>query len=393
MSYYGGSNEVRADRIRPIHVACGSRSSSPAQRYQRARGERAQAGRCESEQARTKAETKSQDFRFGPRFKVLVAGRFSHLAGDFGPSETFANDLPYSQIESVTVSQIFAMVEAESLFVQITEQVERFDRNVGSVDTSLQETPEVFESVGVNVPFRVLLRVVDYFVGILQTKPTVGIESVGEHFRPWRYFLANLRLKDAFLGALHDAKPYFAAVSFEQSHNGNLSGVAGSGDSALAVLVHIPSFAADESLIHFDFARELAAVLTLQGKPDALKHKPARLLSDSSSAGNLVGTHAVFAVGKHPHGEKPFIQSDRRILKDSPDFDRKLSLGVPSLALPYAPGSHKGDVLGAAGGASHSVFPPTCYEVANTVIGAGEVDNRFLKGEWFDHESIMPENA
>ena len=52
------------------------------------------------------------------------------------------------------VSQ-FAEVVAEHLFVQIAEEVEGFDAHIGSLDSALAQAPEVFESVGGNLPVNV----------------------------------------------------------------------------------------------------------------------------------------------------------------------------------------------------------------------------------------------
>ena len=115
--------------IRCIHGARGSRSSGSRKRHQTARGRTSQAGREESKQARSKAEAEIYFFRLGPRLAALGWEiRFPHLAGDFGPSQTLADDLPHSSVEAVTVSQlvsvsVLAIVEPEHLFVYVSLQV------------------------------------------------------------------------------------------------------------------------------------------------------------------------------------------------------------------------------------------------------------------------------
>ena len=46
-------------------------------------------------------------------------------------------------------------------------------------------------------------------------------------------------------------------------------------------------------------------------------------------------TDSILAVHKHPKRSHPFIESERRILKDGPDFERELLLA--SVAEPQAP--------------------------------------------------------
>jgi hypothetical protein len=95
------------NRVRNLHVSGGSRSLRPALCYQTTRRRASQAGCSQSEQARTKAQTKApnyETFRLGPRFRVLVDLRRSHLACDFIPGETFSYDLAHSNIETSRIN-------------------------------------------------------------------------------------------------------------------------------------------------------------------------------------------------------------------------------------------------------------------------------------------------
>ena len=122
---YDKNDEVRADGIRRLHIAGGSRAGGAAQRHKAKSRRTPQAGRAESEPSRAKAKEKTesrQAFRFlGPRLRVLtlVDGRFSHLAGDLGPSQTLADDLTNCKVKTVTVIHILAVVIAERLFIDV----------------------------------------------------------------------------------------------------------------------------------------------------------------------------------------------------------------------------------------------------------------------------------
>src|SRR6185437_16591947 len=81
-----------------------------------------------------------------------------------GKGEALAEDLRHSNIEPFRVADfagaIFTGVETESLFVNVTEQMKRLYSNVGSTKAALQQRPEVFNGVGVNVAMHVVLKVI-----------------------------------------------------------------------------------------------------------------------------------------------------------------------------------------------------------------------------------------
>jgi hypothetical protein len=150
-------------RIRPIHGARRSRAGSAAQRHQRSGCGASETVRNESEQAWPEAQTKGrQSLRLGPRRKPrgLVGFRFfSRLASEINPRQTLAHDLPHCQVEALTIVHILPIVIAERLLVQIPEQMERLDANVGSLESPLDQTPKVLKPVRVNASTDVLDRV------------------------------------------------------------------------------------------------------------------------------------------------------------------------------------------------------------------------------------------
>jgi hypothetical protein len=72
--------------------------------------------------------------RRGPKRKVNLV---EHLANQF------ASAFP--------VARCLAIVEPESLFVQIPEQVERFDAYIGSLEPALKQVSEAFQVISMNV--------------------------------------------------------------------------------------------------------------------------------------------------------------------------------------------------------------------------------------------------
>ena len=55
--------------------------------------------------------------------------------------------------------------------------MKRLDTNVGSVDAALQQAPEVFKAVSVNLPVNVLLGMVNDLVGVLLSQSVVGCRA------------------------------------------------------------------------------------------------------------------------------------------------------------------------------------------------------------------------
>src|SRR5262249_47433922 len=91
-----------------------------------------------------------------------------------------ADDAGNRKTEAICIRQIAAMVEAEYLFIQIPEQVKRFDAHVGPFERTLQERPVVFQPVRVNLPIDVGLGVVDDAVDVAAlSHAVVGTERIG----------------------------------------------------------------------------------------------------------------------------------------------------------------------------------------------------------------------
>src|SRR5262249_38121488 len=130
---------------------------------------------------------------------------------------------------------------------------------------------------------------------------------------------------------LFDDGGTYSLAAFQHSENDGLAaGIpAMLLNTGLAVLMHVPRLAADESFVHLDFASEFAAeVLILHGKPNPMEQEPCRLLSDAERAMQFPGRDAIAVAGDQPHGLKPFVQAEWRILHDRPRFEGELAPGV-----------------------------------------------------------------
>ena len=147
---------------------------------------------------RANSESGSQrDFRF-PRFKRkgLEGRRFSHLAGEFIERQPLADDATDGHAEAFAICQL-AIVVAIGLLVQIAEQMERLDADIGSVDAALEQAPEVFQSVSVDLPVNVLDGVIDDLMRILASKTIVGKQGISVERRTGFDVLSHFRLQGA----------------------------------------------------------------------------------------------------------------------------------------------------------------------------------------------------
>jgi hypothetical protein len=81
-------------------------------------------------------------------------------AMSFAYLQCFSDNAAKCFRESASVV-VFALVKPKCLFVQIPEQMKRLDVHIGSVQRAFEQTPEILESVRMDVALRVANDVVD----------------------------------------------------------------------------------------------------------------------------------------------------------------------------------------------------------------------------------------
>jgi hypothetical protein len=125
-----------------------------------------------------------------------------------------------------------------------------------------------------------------------------------------------------------------------------------------------------------------------------MEHEPSGFLGDAKGPMNFPTANAVLAVHGHPYDRKPFVETERRILKESPGFETEFRVIVFSVALPQTRFLQVHNVIGIAPGAPHNAIRPTKFghELAAIVVIL-EVDQSFLKSAGRFHDSSMPEHA
>src|SRR5258707_4042263 len=156
--------------------------------------------------------------------------------------------------------------------------MKRFNAHIGSIDAALQERPEVFDPVRVNLTVNILLSMVDHVMRVFILKFGIRRKGVTVNSRSGLNVASNFAVKRATAHVRHNHSANLA-VSFKKAHDSDFALAARAVDSASAnVRVRIAGLAADECFVNFDVARKLAAVVALQSKSNTLEHEPSRLL-------------------------------------------------------------------------------------------------------------------
>lgn len=181
-------------------------------------------------------------------------------------------------------------------------------------------------------------------------------------------------------------------AAFQDSNYSNFVLSASLSNAALAFVgVHESGSAPDEGFVYFDFATgtaELEESTILHGETNAMEHEPCGFLSDAKSAANFVGADTVLAVGNHPDCDKPFVERDCRVLKDSSHLARELLAGVSCFAFPHAPSGDEADVFASASGALDAIGPTAFDHEREAVVGVSEVLDGFLECSGLCHGAL-----
>jgi hypothetical protein len=283
-----------------------------------------------------------------------------------------------------------AVVVAKCLFIDIPEQVEGLDTNVGAMQTTLQETPEVLHRVGVDVSVNILYGVVNDGVLIIVFKTVVRFQFIGEDCCPGFDVFAYLLLQFRFATAIDDHCSH-VAFSLDHSEYHGLILPAWTGDDALAFsFVHVPGFAADECFIYFDFATEFIEPAFLHRKTNAMEHEPSGLLGNAESTMDFVATDTVLATDNQPRCGKPLLKRDRRIFKDGASLEGEGGPLMSGIAFPYPLFGKPAQPLGATLRTLHdAIRPPQFHHELAAMLEVREPDNRISEGVWRFHVSSM----
>jgi hypothetical protein len=296
-------------------------------------------------------------------------------------------------LESKTIVSQFPKVIPEHLLVEIPEEMEWLYADIGAFQLALEQTPKVFESVGVNLSVNVSFSVVNNLVlETLLLESLIGHERIGID-RAARFDVsANVGLQSVLFAIPHYGGANLAAT-FQNAHDGGfVFGASFSNPALVFVGVHESGCTANESFVHFHFTSATAEFhkrASLHRKPDAVKHEPCGLLSDAKSAGHFVGTDSVLTICDHPNCDEPLVEWQSGIFHDGSDFDGELPVVMDVLALPLPLIFKEHGILTATGGANdNTIRPAELNHECEAVVGICEVNDCLLKSFWLGFHGV-----
>jgi hypothetical protein len=270
--------------------------------------------------------------------KVLtyVSSFMQRLAERIHVLEAFPDDADDAFQEPSRIG-VVAFVESERLLIEVSEQVKRLNADIGSSDSPLQQGPEVFKSVGVDMASGVAHGMIYHVVNVIVSQSLVGLQRVGVNLRAFGNVLANVCLKLRSACALDNlqdnARLALGRCTLQQSHHGSHGDGAGASDLPLT-FVHVAGFAADESFIDFDVASKPTDRTVLNGETNPVQHEPRSLLSDTESTAKLARTDSVLGVDDHPECGKPLVEAERTLLEYGSNLCGVLALAITASPQP-----------------------------------------------------------
>ena len=289
-----------------------------------------------------------------------------------------AEHVGHSQFKAALIVKCLAVVVPERLLIEVAKQMKRFDAHISTVDTSLQQRPEVFEAVGVNATVDVLDGVIYDLMRVLPGQSLIGEKEICVEGRTGLNMLLHFGLERILLPVRNDGRDNLTPA-LKNAHDGYLVTGTATSDAALALGdVHVASLAADERLIGFDLTGELDGGIVVERHADAVQHEPCRLLSDAECAGNFARADAVLAVAENPVSAHPLIEAQGGVLKDRSDLEGELLFAA--LAVPDLASLDEGVLLRtAARAANNTVREPQVERVLESTVSVREVDDCLLE--------------
>src|ERR1017187_3299668 len=174
------------------------------------------------------------------------------------------------------------------------------------------------------------------FMNVVPVQTIVGHCVIGIDGRAELHIVQNLSLQGLALNVRNALCSNLASGAIQHANHNSLSNapiwtLILARISLSLISVHILRLWRKESLIDFYraaivFAAQFCSqIIAFHGQSQTVHHEPCRLLSDSESTANLMTTHAILAIGQHPHGRHPLLQGNRRIFEYCSQFYRELT--------------------------------------------------------------------
>lgn len=316
------------------------------------------------------------------------------LCGQNAVGQSLTDDGFQHALKSQSVANI-AVIESERLLIGVSLQMERSDRNAGPFNRSLEQRPEVFESVGVNSTSDVAGNVVNRGMKIPTYQSGIGRGRIGVEIGLAVNVTHDVGQQRQIIGSRHNERPDLAnrfwRVPLEQTLDDSLTNRPASGDRSGPLFgVHVGGSATDESFVAFNLTPQLAEGSRFHRQADSMKHEPSGFLSDAQRAAKFQAANPVLGVGNAPDSDEPFIEAKRGILKDRLDLDAELLPAAGRFALEHRPRSDDADLIAATfGAADFAIGPFDGQHRLETNLGIAVVTDGFKQCFWCIHTPII----
>src|SRR5579864_3166159 len=266
--------------------------------------------------------------------------------------------------------------------------MKRLDTNIGTLKRPLQQRPEVFNAVRVNLSANVFLRMVHHFMHEVVEQFVVADCAIGVDRRAVLYVLEKHVLQRFALYIWHDTGADLAKLAVVDALHDCLVRLHSNRLELLPpITVHVGNFATNERLVSLDLASLTAngtapKLLLRQGLTNPLQHEPCRLLGNAKRPRQFMRRDSIAAIRQHPDRSHPLVKAKRGIFHDRFDFDGELLLAV--VAEPNPASLNERELLSTAPRARNfAIRPPQFAGIAETILRIGKIGYGFLQSLWF----------
>jgi hypothetical protein len=331
------------------------------------------------------------NFRFPCPCRFVA--RRSVFTCQFGVGQTMPKNLRHEKHEAVRVVQgiVFcgAVVKSKNLLVYIPAKVEWLYSNVGSSQSSLEQTPEIFDALSMNLSANVLLRVIHNVMDKAVMQLVVAYGIIGVDRGAVLDVVENFVLQGLTLHVRNHLGAYLSQIAVKDALHDCLVKVPTACVQHvfhMLSLVHVSDVTADVGLVGFQrgvwsstaHLCVVSKLSALHDLADSLEHEPCRRLRDSDRAAKLVRTDTVLGIRQKPKRRHPLIKANGRIFHDGLNLDGELLLA--GVAEPELARFDKGVLRRGAARANNVAIRPaeSLGKLENPVL-IGKVDDGLLQ--------------
>jgi hypothetical protein len=264
--------------------------------------------------------------------------------------------------------------------------MKRLNSNVSTAQTPFQETPEILQPVCVDAALNIGFSMVNDIMDEARMQSVIANCAVRIDAGTVLYIVENFILQNFTCDVGDDLCADSTHFAVKNTLNDCFPAVTTTSYLILlsAGFVHVLKTTPNVSFVRFNFGAgttqfaHVSERMRFQGFTDSLEHEPCRFLSYSQCATNLVTRDTILAIDQHPDGSHPLVEANRRVLEDSPYFDRELLFAA--LAVPEQASLDKGVLIVSATRADYLLVGPAEINSVNEgSFRIGEVNNCFLK--------------